>query len=284
MKIKVLLHFLLLFLFLVPVVFPLGWMFLTALKVPEMSLRFQFFPDWTVLRQEGFAQFYTWKNFSTILNNPDFPFGSFFGNSLIVASLSGFFTVILCTLGAFVFSKKSFWGKTFLLRFLLGSMLIPGMVYMVPQFALVSHLGWINSYQGMVVPHLASVFGLYLLKQHLDALPFALFDSAQLDGANDLQILWNIVIPLSWPAMLTLFLLTFTGQWANFLWQLVVNTPDSAYRTIPVGLALFKGQYSTNWGALMAGACFSMIPMILIFLFTQRYFVEGMTRGALKTE
>ena len=164
----------------------------------------------------------------------------------------------------------------------MSSLLVPGMIYMVPQFALVYQLGWMNSYQGMIVPHLANVFGLYLVRQHIEQLPKSLFESASMEGASDFQMLFWVVIPLSWPVLLTLFLTIFTNQWSNFLWQLIINSPDSAYRTLPVGLALFKGQYQLYWGAVMAGACLSVVPMILIFLFTQRFFIEGMTKGAIK--
>ncbi|PKK92225.1 MAG: hypothetical protein CVV64_02095 [Candidatus Wallbacteria bacterium HGW-Wallbacteria-1] len=225
---------------------------------------------------------YTLDNFRKVLNNPDFPFLQFFLNSLVVASGAAILTVILCTLGGYAFAKKYFWGKEPLFWFLMSSMMIPGMIFMVPQFAIVNKLGWINSYKAMIIPHLANVFGLFLLKQYIDTIPNSLFEAAKIDGAGELQMFRIIVLPLSAPIMITLFLLTFLGQWSNFLWQLIVNTPDSVYRTLPVGLALFKGQYSIDWGAMMAGACFSILPIAVLFLLAQRFFIEGMTSGAVK--
>jgi len=225
---------------------------------------------------------YTLNNFRKVLNNPDFPFLQFFLNSLTVAGGAALFTVILCTFGGYAFAKKHFWGKEPLFWFLMSSMMIPGMIFMVPQFAIVNKLGWINSYKGMIVPHLANVFGLFLLKQYIDTIPNSLFEAARIDGAGEFQMFRIIVLPLSAPIMITLFLLTFLGQWSNFLWQLIVNTPDSIYRTLPVGLALFKGQYSIDWGAMMAGACFSILPIAILFLLAQRFFIEGMTSGAVK--
>lgn len=230
----------------------------------------------------AYGPLYTSDNFKEVLYNKDFPFLSFFFNSMVVAGCSAILTVAICTLGGYVFSKKEFWGKEKLFWFLLSSMMIPGMIFMVPQFAIVNKLGWMNSYKGMIIPHLANVFGLFLLKQYIDTIPNSLFEAAKIDGASEIQMFKIIVLPLAMPIMITLFLLTFLGQWSNFLWQLIVNTPDSVYRTLPVGLALFKGQYCTNWGAMMAGSCFSIVPIAILFLVAQRFFIEGMTSGAVK--
>lgn len=234
-------------------------------------------PFWT-----AFHRLYTLENFKKILFNPDFPFWRFFWNSLVVAFWSGFLTALFCTMGGYVFAKKDFYGRDFLFWLLMSSMMVPGMIFMVPQFAIVSRLGGINYKWAMVVPHLANVFGLFLLTQYIRTLPNSLFEAALLDGASERQIFTNIVLPLSKPIIVTLFLLTFVGQWSNFLWQLIVNTPDSLNRTLPVGLALFKGQYANQWELMMAGACFSILPIALLFLGAQRTFIEGMTAGAVK--
>ncbi|RME87008.1 MAG: ABC transporter permease subunit [Planctomycetota bacterium] len=230
----------------------------------------------------AFRELYTLENFREILENPDFPFARFFLNSLIVSLGTAFLTVLICTLGGYSFARKDFFLKEPLFFLLMGTMMVPGMIFMVPQFAIVSRLGWINSYQAMIVPHLANIFGLFLMRQHISTLPNSLFEAAYLDGAKEWQILTYIVFPLSLPVMATLFLMTFVGQWGNFLWQLITNTPDSAYRTLPVGLALFKGQYGQDWELIMAGACFSILPIAILFLCAQRFFIEGMTQGAVK--
>lgn len=230
----------------------------------------------------AFHRLYTLENFRKILFNKDFPFWRFFWNSLVVAFWSGFLTALFCTMGGYVFAKKEFYGRDFLFWLLMSSMMVPGMIFMVPQFAIVSRLGGINYKWAMVVPHLANVFGLFLLTQYIRTLPNSLFEAALLDGASERQVFTNIVLPLSKPIIVTLFLLTFVGQWSNFLWQLIVNTPDSLNRTLPVGLALFKGQYANQWELMMAGACFSILPIALLFLFAQRTFIEGMTAGAVK--
>jgi ABC-type glycerol-3-phosphate transport system permease component len=152
----------------------------------------------------------------------------------------------------------------------------------VPQFALVSRFGWINTFQGMVLPHVANVFGLFLMRQYIETIPDSLLEAARIDGANEWQVFRIAIVPLSMPIVITLFLITFVSQWSNFLWQFITNTPDSPLRTLPVGLNLFKGQYDIKWELIMAGACFSIIPVAIIFAAAQRYFIQGMTSGAVK--
>lgn len=231
---------------------------------------------------DGMAEIYTYRNFVDILFNRDFPFIRFFFNSLIVATLAALFTVAFCTMGGYVFAKKDFYGKSAIFYLFLGTMLVPGLIFMVPQFAIVTKLGWINSYFGMVVPHLANVFGIYLLRQYMETIPDSLFEAAKIDGASEWQLFSQVAVPLSMPIMVTLFLLVFVGQWSNFLWQYITNTPDSPLRTLPVGLALFKGQYDIRWEQMMAGACFSVLPITVLFIFAQRFFIEGMTSGGVK--
>jgi multiple sugar transport system permease protein len=225
---------------------------------------------------------YTFGNFTEILFNKDFPFVRFFLNSLIVATLAGLITVIICTCAGYAFAKKRFPGRDTIFYVLIASMLVPGLVFVVPQFALVSELGWINSYQGMVIPHVANVFGLFLMRQYVETIPDSLLEAARIDGASEWQVFRIAIVPLAMPIIITLFLITFVSQWSNFLWQFITNTPDSPYRTLPVGLNLFKGQYDIKWELIMAGACFSIVPVAIIFAFAQRYFIQGMTSGAVK--
>lgn len=257
---------------------PVIWMIVTALKQPGQALRFELWPS----EGKSFSDIYTFSNFSEILFNPDFPFFQFFLNSLVVATLSGLVTVAICTLAGYAFAKKRFPYRDAIFYTLLASMLIPGLIYVVPQFALVSELGWINTYQGMVLPHVANVFGLFLMRQYISTIPDSLLEAARIDGANEWQVFRIAVAPLAMPIVMTLFLITFVSQWSNFLWQFITNTPDSPLRTLPVGLNLFKGQYDIKWELIMAGACFSIIPVAIIFALAQKYFIQGMTTGAVK--
>jgi multiple sugar transport system permease protein len=228
------------------------------------------------------AALYTLDNYREVVTDEAFPFGTFFWNSLMVAGLSAFFTTLICTLGGYAFASKQFPGKTALFAVFMASMMVPGMIYMVPQYAVVTRLGWINSWAGMVVPHLANVFGLLLMTNYVRGIPRSLFEAAEVDGASEWQTITGVLFPLATPAMATLFTLTFMGQWSNFLWQLIVNTPDSPCRTLPVGLALFKGQYDLKVEAMMAAATFSVVPVAVVFAFTQRTLIAGLTAGGVK--
>lgn len=254
---------------------PLFWMIVTAFKAPGYGTKLQFIP-------RAGEKMYTLENFRQVLFDKDFPFYVFAWNSLVVAAGCALVTVALCTFAGYAFAKKRFPGREFLFAALITIMLVPGIIFMVPQYRLVLKFGWINTYTAMILPHTANIFGLFLLRQHIRALPDSLLEAARVDGASELGTFFRVVVPLSVPVMVTLFLLTFVGQWSNFLWQLIVNTPDSRYLTLPVGLSLFQGQYQTEWEKMMAGACFSILPIAILFSVAQRFFIQGLTAGSVK--
>jgi multiple sugar transport system permease protein len=255
---------------------PLFWMLITAMKVEGEALKLSFIPDgsWDTM--------YTIKNFTEVLFNTDFPFLRFFLNSVVVASSAALISTIICLLAAYSFARKNFPGKELVFGLLLASMMVPGMIFMVPQFAIITQLGWMDTIQAMVIPHTANVFGIFLIRQAISKIPESLFEAAQIDGAGDFQILRMVVVPLIMPILVTLGLLTFLSQWSNFLWQLIVNTPSSEWRTLPVGIALFKGQYSIAWEKMMAAASYSIIPIVILFMFLQKYIISGLTSGGVK--
>lgn len=255
---------------------PLFWMFVTALKKEGMGLSTQ------VLPQAAFSELYTWQNFSAILADPDFPFFRFLANSTMVAGWTALISTGICFMSAYAFARKSFPGKELLYGLLMASMMVPGMIFMVPQFALITEFGWMNTWQALVVPHTANVFGIFLLRQSVERIPRSLFEAAEVDGASDWQTMRLVVLPLASPVLVTLVLLTFLGQWSNFLWQLIVNTPDSPWITLPVGISLFKGQYSIAWEKMMAASVISVLPVLLLFLFLQRFIISGLTQGGVK--
>ncbi|MCC6547215.1 carbohydrate ABC transporter permease [Candidatus Sumerlaeota bacterium] len=231
---------------------------------------------------EAFAATYTFDNFKAIILNKDFNFARYFANSLIVATGAGLLTVLICTLAGYAFAAMKFHFREQIFYILLTSMLVPGMIFMVPQFSITIELGLMSTYAGMIVPHLANVFGLFLLRQYVSQIPRDLFAAAEVDGANDAQVFTMVVVPICLPIMVTLFLLVFVGQWSNFLWQLIVNTGDSTVITLPVALQQFKGQNSNEWEKIMAGACFSILPIAVLFLCTQKYLMKGLVAGAVK--
>jgi len=250
------------------VLFPFFWMIVTAFKQPGHEFDPQIFPRNPTL-----------ENFRRVFQ--EFGFLKYFGNSVVVAVSAGALATAFATLAAYAFSFKNFVLKNKIFAVLLASMMVPGLMYVVPQFAIVKKLGWMNTYRAMVVPHLANVFGLFLLKQYMDSIPRSLVDAARIDGANDLQIWGRLVVPLSLPVIATLFLLTFQFHWSNFLWQLIVTNKESLY-TVPVGLAMFKQAHEELYTLKMAASAVSLVPISIIFVFAQRYFIEGVTQGAIK--
>lgn len=254
---------------------PLIWMVVTAFKAPGFGTKLVFIP-------EPGQDLYTLKNFKDVLFDKDFPFYRFAWNSFVVAAGCAVVTVAICTLAGYGFAKKRFPGREMLFAALITIMLVPGIIFMVPQYRLVLKFGWINTYAAMILPHTANIFGLFLLRQHIRGLPDSLLEAARVDGASELGTFFRVVVPLSTPVMITLFLLTFVGQWSNFLWQLIVNTPDSKLLTLPVGLSFFQGQYQVQWERMMAGACFSILPIALLFIVAQRFFIQGLTTGSVK--
>ena len=250
------------------VLFPLVWMLLTAFKQPGHEFDPEIIPRSPTL-----------QNFRRVF--AEFGFLRYFGNSTIVAVAAGVLATLIATLAAYAFSFKSFVLKNKIFAVLVASMMVPGLMYVVPQFAIVQKLGWMNTYRAMIVPHLANVFGLFLLKQYMDTVPRSLVDAAKIDGANDFQIYGRIIVPLALPVIATLFLLTFQFHWSNFLWQLIVTNKESLY-TVPVGLAMFKQAHEELYTLKMAASAVSIVPISVIFVLAQRYFIEGMTRGAVK--
>lgn len=263
----------------VVVLFPMAWMLLTAMKHPGLALKFIFAP------QPG-TPYDTWGSIYTLDNLwkvfKEFDFAKYFLNSLLVASTAAFFATFFAALASYAFAKKDFFMRDQLFYLLAATTLIPGMMYLVPQFVIVIKLGWFDSYKGLIIPHLASVFGVFMMRQYMQTIPSSLIEAAQIDGASEWQIFRIVVLPLALPIVTTLFLLTFLFHWSNFIWQLVITKPGSTLLTIPVGLAYFSGPHGSDWEVMMAAALFSVVPIAILFLLAQRTFIEGMTSGAVK--
>ncbi|MBF0499080.1 MAG: carbohydrate ABC transporter permease [Candidatus Riflebacteria bacterium] len=210
-------------------------------------------------------------------------FGTYFLNSLIVASTAAFFVTLFASMAGYVFAKKELPYKSTMFGIFMATMMIPGMMFMVPQFFMICKMGLFGTKWAMFLPHLASVFGVFMLKQFMETIPSSLIEAARIDGASEWQIFRIVIIPLSMPILLTLFLLTFLFHWSNFLWQLIVTDfQEPLSITLPVALSLFRGQYTSDLGLIMSASCFSVVPIVILFLIAQRYFIEGMTQGAVK--
>jgi multiple sugar transport system permease protein len=204
------------------------------------------------------------------------PFARFYLNSLIVATCTTLLQIVTASLAAFAFARMRFRGRDGIFLLYLAALMIPFQVTMIPNFVLIRFLRWYNSYQALILPAAFSAFSTFLLRQYYRGIPLDLDEAARMDGASSWRIWWQIVMPLSGPVLATLAIFNFQTTWNDFLWPLVITNTD-AMRTIPVGLSSFQGQYSTEWHLLMAGSVVALLPVLLIYILAQRWFVQGIT-------
>ena len=207
--------------------------------------------------------------------------GRYFLNSTILAVSVSFISLIVNSLAGFAFAKYYFKGRKQIFLFLLSSMIIPGQVTMLPVFLLLNKLGLLNTYFGIILPGMASIFGIFLIRQYLISIPDSLMEAAYIDGANAFQIYWKIILPLAKPVLVTLALFTFMGTWNDFLWPLIVMTKEEMY-TLPVGLASLVGEHVQDTELMMAGSVITIIPVLIVFLVLQKYYVQGILLGGVK--
>ena len=207
----------------------------------------------------------------------------FFTNSVVVAVTVTLGNLAFCSMLGYAFAKIDFAGRTWLFRLVLATLMIPGMVLLVPLFVLVSRIGLVNTYPALILPFLAGPFGVFLMRQFMQGIPDELIDAARVDGAGEFRIFLRVVMPLCKPALATLAILTFLGSWNNFLWPLVAASTEDMY-TLPVALALYSvGQNSTNYGLLLAGSVVVVLPILVVFFALQRHFVQGLATTGLKS-
>ena len=202
-------------------------------------------------------------------------------NSIFTSGFIVFGVLLSSSLAGFAFAKYRFPGRDFLFYLILATMMIPFFVTLIPVFFIVRQLGWYDTYQGLVVPGLTSAYGIFLMRQFMITLPDELIDAARIDGASELRIFWRIIVPLVKPALATLGTFTFIASWNNFLWPLLVLSNRELF-TLPLGINTMKSLYSDNTNLLMAGTAISVIPMLIVFIFLQRYFIQGIALTGLK--
>ena len=206
----------------------------------------------------------------------------FFANSVIVAVCTVLGNVIFCSMVGYALAKLDFPGKKALFILVMITLMTPGTVTFVPLFVLVSKLGLLGTYAGLFLPFLVGPLGVFLMRQFIMGIPDTLMEAARIDGASEFRIFWRIILPLCGAPIATLSILTFLGSWNNFLWPLVASQSESSY-TLPIALSLFSlGQNSTNYGLLLAGAVLVVLPMIVLFLALQRYFVASVISSGVK--
>ena len=250
---------------------PFLWMLLGSFK-PEADLQ-RVPPTW-------WPDTPTLANYRQLFDRLDFP--RFFSNSAVVAVAVTAGNLVFCSMVGYALAKLDFAGKRLLFGLVLGMLMVPGVVTFVPLFVLVSNLGLVNTYPGLILPFLVTPLGVFLMRQFMSGLPDELIEAARIDGAGEWRIFSRVILPLCGPALATLGILTFLSSWNNFLWPLVVAQTEDKY-TLPVALALYSvGQNATRYGLLLAGSVVVIVPVIALFVALQRYFVQGIATTGIK--
>jgi multiple sugar transport system permease protein len=246
---------------------PFLWMISTSLK-PAAEV-FKYPP--VVLTASPQPQNYL-RIFTTI------PFGRAVLNSLIVAGGVTLVQLIVCSLAAYAFACLRFRGREVLFLVYLSALMVPTQVTLIPNFLLVRDFGWINTYQGLILPYGFSSFGTFLLRQYMRTIPRELIEAARIDGAGHFQIYARLILPLARPALGALAIFTFVAQWNNFLWPLITTT-SADMQVATVALATLQGQFNTDWPLLMTGSVIAIVPMLIVFALGNRAFISGITAG-----
>ena len=221
----------------------------------------------------------TLENFKRLWT--EIPFPRWLLNSLFVVSVVTVCNVFFSSLAGYAFARLRFPGKNLLFSAFLATLMVPGHVTLVPKFMLLNAFGWINTYQGLIVPGIVQVFGIFLMKQFFESLPRELEEAAYLDGCSHFQTFWHVSLPAAKPALVALSIYTFQGSWNDFLWPVIVTTTKDMY-TLPLGMAMFRYEFKVEWTMLMAGSVLMGLPMLLIFLFFQRLFIENASMSGIK--
>ncbi len=249
---------------------PLLWMLLLSLKQ---------FPEQYRTVSELLAAPTTFVNYADAWTSDNFL--GYFLNSVLVASAVTLGNIVFCLVVGYALARRRFIGKTLLVGTVLGVLVIPQQVIMIPLYRLMAEFGWINTYWALIVPWLVTPFGVFFMRQYIMNIPSDIEDAARIDGAGEWYVIFRIVMPLAQPALTVLAIYAFLSNWNSFLFPfLFVN--DEAHRTLPVGLAFYLGKQSIDWGHLMAGASMSALPILVMFVLFQRRIIQGLTAGALK--
>lgn len=256
--------------FAITMAFPFFWMVSTALKTNAEIYKI---PPALVPKSPQ------WSNFSKAWNSG--PFNRYLFNTIIIAAVTTTLDLLLSSLGGVAFGKYDFKAKNILFAIVLGVMVVPPQVTLVPNYLILNWLGWLNTYPGAIVVSIVSPFGIFLVRQYLQTIPDELMDAARIDGCTEWGIYRKILLPLIKPVLGTLAIFSFTGSWNSFMWPLIIMDKQNMY-TLQVGLAFFRGQHQVYPNLLMAINTLTIIPIMIVFLFCQKYFVRGIQMSGLK--
>lgn len=250
---------------------PIYWMVIGSLK--GMAEVYRVPPTWI-------PEDPTISNFGRAWNSA--PFGRYYINTIITTFFGSGFEIFFAVTSAYAFVFLRFPKREWLFLVLLAALMVPNQVTILPNYLTVAALGWINTYQGIIVPGASVAYGTFLLRQYYRTLPLEIMDAAKVDGAGHLRTLVSVVVPLAKPAIISFGLLSVVAKWNDFLWPLLVTNTKNM-RVLPIGIYWLMVEEGTiEWGVVMAGALFVVVPVVLVFLYAQRYIVEGIAAGAVK--
>jgi multiple sugar transport system permease protein len=205
----------------------------------------------------------------------------YLANSLLLAAAVTLLSLVLNTMAGYAFAKLAFAGRERIFKLLIGALVIPGQVAMMPLFLMLKEMGLVNSYGGIVVPAMAGIFGIYLVRQYARTIPDELIEAARVDGAGELRIFVTVVVPLLRPVLASLAVFTFLGSWNDFMWPLIVLT-DEELQTLPVALASLSREHVQDNELMMAGSVVTVLPVLVLFLLLQRHYIQGLLLGGVK--
>ncbi|WP_409341441.1 carbohydrate ABC transporter permease [Paenibacillus sp. MBLB4367] len=249
---------------------PFLYMLTSSMKTTPETLQFP--PVWL-------PKAWIWENYVQIWKQTEL--FQWFRNSLFIASARVASQVVTCSLAAYAFSFLHFRGKHIVFLCTLAVLMVPHQVVIIPQFLLLKEFGWLDSFKGLIIPSMVGAFSIFLFRQSFMTMPSEMIEAAKLDGCNPLSTLVRIVMPNSKSVLTTMILVTFLSHWNDFMWPLII-TKSKTMMVLPVGMANMVGEFSTDWPMLMTVATYATLPIIVLFVFGQRYFVEGMLTAGIK--
>ena len=250
---------------------PLLWMVSTAFKPFEEWLSVRWIPVNPTL-----------ENFTSIFNDKSLPVLNWFFNSLLIASLFTAAILIIDSLAGYAYARLEFPGKNLLFGLMLATLVMPGIMFLIPNYLTVARLDWIGKIQGVIGPGLSGVFGVFFMRQFFESLPKELEEAAYIDGASVWHTFVSVILPLSKGPIITLGIITFLTSWNDFLWPLLILGGKRTALTLPVGLATLQGQYTFDYGKLMAGALVLTLPVLILYAIFQRYIIRSISMTGIK--
>lgn len=258
-------------------IIPIVWMVAGSLRPYEELFQYSSSLNWHMFVPVKF----TWENYSKVIFNETNPFLRYIWNTVLVAGSVTGIVLVVSSLAAFAFAKLRFRGKSIVFALFMSAMIIPGEVTLVPNYLLMNNFGWVNSYASLIVPSALSVFGIFLLRQFFADIPNEIMEAAKIDGASVMRVFLRIVVPAAVPALITLGLMTFLGNWDSYLWPLIVINDDKK-QMLQVAIASYSSLAGTDWSKILAASTTATAPILILFLFLQRYYIQGITMSGVK--